>query len=247
MMVTKGLEKMSLVLLLSAAVACGSADKKKDGGQPAGEGEPTTETEETVTEETTSETTVNGETLDTLENAKTKVRNFTQFYSSYTSLLEIPENDQNLIDFFVPIKTNLPTLTTASGFLGSHQLALVKFGSKVCERSWDINASAEKRSKIFGLTGNINVLAEAFTADNTSKLARTLVARFWGLDIDTIAADNEHVKTVIQLVTDSVNAMTDYDTENTTVTINDATKVKYGVVGACAAVLTSAGVSFYGQ
>lgn len=246
MMVTKGLEKMSLLLLLSAAVACGSADKKKDGGQPAGEGEPAAETEATGSEEPIPET-VSDAIQVTLENAKTKVRNFNQFYSSYTSLLEVPENDQNLTDFFVPIKTNLPTLTAASGFLGSHQLALVKFGSKVCERSWDINASAEKRSKIFGLTGNINVLAEAFTSDNTSKLARTLVARFWGQDIATITTDNEHVKTVIQLVTDSVNAMTEYDTENTTVTINDATKVKYGVVGACAAVLTSAGVSFYGQ
>jgi hypothetical protein len=246
-MLTKRLEKISLLLLLGAAVACGSVDKKNDGVGPSNESDPTIETETNGTEGEKPETTVQGETLDSLDNARIKVRNFTQFYSSYTTLLEIPENDADLTAFFAPIKTNLPTLTNAAGFLGSHQLALVKFGSKVCDRSWDINTTTDKRGKIFGLTGSSTVLTEAFTPDNTAKIARTLVSRFWGEDITTIAADNENVKTVIQLITDSVNALTEFDTANAQVTITDAQKIKYGVVGACAAVLTSAGVSFYGQ
>ena len=245
MTVTKELEKMSLLLLLTVVAACGSADKK-NGGDAVGEEEPIVEAEKDDSEIKDVKI-VDDQPVVTLSNAKVKVRNFTQFYSSYTSILEVPENDQNLVDFFVPIKTNLPTLTTASGFLGSHQLALVKFGSKVCERSWDINTSTEKRSKIFGLTGNSQVLTEALTTENTTKIARTMVSRFWGQDLAGVTPDNEHVKTIVQLVTDSVNAMTEYDTTNNAITIDDATKIKYSIVGACSAVLTSAGVSFYGQ
>jgi len=246
MVLEKIIEKILIIFTLVIVQACGTADKKKENFSGTDD-KTDIMIEETSGEELPPATTVNGETLDSLDSAKIKVRNFTQFYSSYTALLEVPENDQNLTDFFVPIKTNLPTLTSAAGFLGSHQLALVKFGSKVCERSWDINATPEKRGKIFGFTSTSNALGEAFALANTTKLARTLISRFWGHDIDTIGAENEDVKTIIQLVTDSVNAMTEYDQENNQITINDATKIKYGIVGACTAVLTSAGSSFYGN
>lgn len=245
----RGIARTTVLLLAMTAVGCSSYGKKKSSNSGGDEEESTAEVEETTTtteQNTDGQTTVNGDTLDSLDGARAKVRNYNQFYSTYTSLLEIPENDQILTTFFVPIKTNLPTLTDASGFLGSHQLALVKLGSKVCERSWDLNTSPEARARIFGVEETA-VLADAFDSASAHILARTLISRLWGQEFDGVTDDDVNVQTVVQLITDSVAAMTEFDAASTAVTLTDAMKIKYGVVGACTSVITSAGVSFYGQ
>lgn len=242
----RGIARTSVLLLAVTAVGCSSYGKKKnsDGSSGGGEEETTAEVDEngdTKTEVPPGETVVEGDTQDSLDSAKSKVRNYNQFFSTYATLLEIPDNDQDLTNAFLPVKTNLPTLTAATGFLGSHQLALVKFGSAACNRSWDLNTSPESRSRIFGVQDTI-VLAEAFDVPGSTEIAKTLISRFWGQDLNGLADTDADVQTIVSLITESVAAMTEFNGA-----LTDAQKIKNTVVGSCTAVITSAGVSFYGQ
>jgi hypothetical protein len=238
----KHITSFSLIGLLLVGSGCGAfGGKKKQSGSPAADiaaGE--------IKDESSSETADPAPVKDeissdaaVLSTSSVKVRSYQQFYATYGLLLGIPSDNAAFIAAYAAVATSLPTTSSVKGFLGAHQLAAMKLASAGCSISYDISSPDERKGK-FGIDFTGAQPIAVFNAANRILFAKTLLSKFWTLNIATLPDSDAEVVEVAQLVEDS---LTNLSKDMPAIT-NDAL-IKAGTVAACSAVLASLPVSFY--
>lgn len=163
---------------------------------------------------------------------KTGIRNFSQINATMSTLTGVPTTNAQITAFYNAQATSLPTDNDVKGFIGSQQVAVFKLAVEYCDV---LVKDTTLRTSIFG---NFNFAAApnvAFATDAKNALADSLVSKFWGKNLSTLAPHAENVAMVVTLIDDLLNGRD----------LTVATQTPAIATGTCAGVLSSAPVTLY--
>lgn len=168
------------------------------------------------------------------------VRNYVEVYDTMAALTGVPRDHEDVRPYYEnTVKRSLPTKSEADGFLASHQVGVTKLATEFCDAAYRTHPDFKKK-ELFGQAGVADRSVIAFNANNVNSLAKNLISNFWGVEESSLSNDDENVKGTEQLALDLVGIV---DEANPNAT--DDQFIRGGVVGTCAAVLSSAQVTVY--
>jgi len=163
---------------------------------------------------------------------KTGIRNFAQINATMSSLTGVPTTNAQITAFYNAQATSLPTDNDVKGFIGSQQVAVFKLAVEYCDV---LVKDTALRASIFGTFNFAAAPNVAFATDAKNALADSLVSKFWGKNLSTLAPHAENVSMVVTLIDDLLNGRD----------LTVATQTAPIATGTCAGVLSSAPVTLY--
>lgn len=216
--------------LLTAASGCGIF-AHKGGGGGGGSGDSVAQ-QDHEQDSSADDTAVTPPTPEELA-LQAGVRNYAQINATMSVLTGVSPNATNVkAAFDAELSSSLPAGNDAQAFLGSHQVAVTKLAVEYCDALFE---DATLRAQMIPGFNFAATPAAAFTAAGKALVTKSMIDRFFGIDLADRPGSDVMQPIATKLLEDILSGKSQTDVNIT----------KNAIKGVCIALLASAPVSLF--